>query len=144
MVTPINNAMIVAAIANNGVMMSPYIVDKIMDDDMTLLSSKIIEAGQPVLTPNMASLLEGYMIQTSESGTAKALANESIQIASKTGSAENSTGPAHAWYVGYAPVSNPQIALAIIVENVGSSSLNAVPIAKEIYGSYLKVDYSLD
>lgn len=135
--TPLNSAMIVSAIANGGVSMSPYIVDQLIDDDLSLISQTKPKVHKTVLSPDMAHLLEAYMIETSENGTAQGLKNDRYQIASKTGSAENPQGDAHAWYVGYAPIDQPEIAIAIIVENVGSSSVNAVPIAKELYDLYL-------
>lgn len=137
--TPLLNVMMASAVANNGIAMQPYIVDKVIDDDGTVLVEESPEVYMEMLSPDMAQFLEGYMVHTSEEGTAKALKNDSYQIASKTGSAENPQGDAHAWYVGYAPVGNPEIAIAIVVENVGSSSSNAVPIAKELYDHYLNV-----
>lgn len=138
--TPLQNLMMVAAIANDGVQMKPRILDTIIDDDGMVVQSYEDEIYANVLTPNMASLLERYMMTTSTEGTAKALKNDDYSVASKTGSAENPFGPAHAWYVGYAPVENPSIALAIVVENVGSSTVNAVPIAKELYDHFLLIE----
>lgn len=137
LVTPMNNALIVSAIANDGIAMKPYIVHKLVDDDNSVISEIVPEVEATMLTPDMAHLLEGYMVATSERGTAKVLANDHYTVASKTGSAENPHGDAHAWYVGYAPVDQPEIVLAIVVENVGSSSVNAVPLAKELYDAYL-------
>lgn len=137
LVTPLNSALIVSAIANDGIAMNPYLVDKILDDDGSILQTTLIGEGIPMITPDMANLLESYMLKTSKEGTAKSLYNDHYLIASKTGSAENGTGDAHAWYVGYAPADNPKIAIAVVVENVGSSSANAVPIAKELFDAYL-------
>jgi peptidoglycan glycosyltransferase len=138
LVTPLNNALIVATIANKGYQVDPYLVNAIIKDgtytsDIPLKTSN----SKQVISADMAKTIESYMVQTSLIGTARALKNDSYGVASKTGSAENPTGAAHAWYVGYAPVNDPQIALAIVVENVGTSSINAVPLAKALYDAYL-------
>jgi len=138
LITPLNNGMIAATIANGGVAMTPYVVHKEITVDGTPVYLHTDESGKRILTQDMADLLEEYMILTSQIGTAKALSTEFYTSASKTGSAENNTGKAHAWYIGYAPATQPEIALAIIVENGGSGSESAVPIAKELYRSYLK------
>lgn len=92
------------------------------------------------MSPAMAQTLERYMTLTSEKGTSKSLNTDHYGIASKTGTAENPQGAPHAWYIGYAPVENPQIALAIVVENVGASTTYAVPIADGLYAYYLGRD----
>ena len=138
MITPLNNALIACAIANEGQVYKPFLTKEILDDDGTVLETSTPEILSTIMTPAMADTLEGYMTLTTESGTAKSIDTGSYEVASKTGSAENPAGPAHAWYIGYAPVENPQIALAIIVENVGSSSVNAVPIADRLYAHWLK------
>ena len=77
------------------------------------------------------------MQEVVKSGTASALKNKSYDAAGKTGSAEYETGKAaHAWFVGFAPARNPQIAVSIIVEGVGTGSDYAVPIAAKIFDAY--------
>lgn len=137
LVTPLQNLMMVTAIANDGLQMKPRLIDSVIDDNGNVLDTYEAEEGTQILSANMALLLEGYMTAASTDGTAKLLADKDYTSASKTGSAENPFGPAHAWYVGYAPLENPQIALAIVVENVGSSTVNAVPLAAELYDHYL-------
>lgn len=137
LVTPLNSALIVSTIANKGLLINPYIINKIIDTDGRIISEHISGNQSQIITSDMAEQIEAFMVTTSTSGTAKALKNDLYQIASKTGSAENPFGRAHAWYVGYAPVDKPEIAIAIVVENVGSSSVNAVPIAKKLYELYL-------
>ncbi|PKM57575.1 MAG: peptidoglycan glycosyltransferase [Firmicutes bacterium HGW-Firmicutes-3] len=137
LVTPLNNAMMVSILANNGHLIKPYIVSQVIAEDASVIrEQKIIDTGR-VLSEAHVTLIESYMKKTSEEGTAKQLNNSQYTVASKTGSADNSTGAAHAWYVGYAPIEEPKIALAIIVENVGTGSTHAVPIAKALLDAYL-------
>ncbi len=137
LITPLNNLLIASAIANEGVIFKPFISKSIISADGTPISETLPEIYSTIMSSAMANTLEGYMKLTSEEGTAKALNTETYSIASKTGTAENSQGKAHAWYIGYAPVENPKIAIAIIVENVGSSTKYAVPIADVLYKYYL-------
>ena len=137
LITPLNNVMIASAVANQGVSMQPFISKQVVSDEGEVVSVTESKAYRTIMTPAMAATIEGYMIETSRMGTAKALDTTSYDIASKTGTAENSQGAAHAWYIGYAPANNPQIALAILVENVGSSTENSVPIADALYKYYV-------
>lgn len=138
LITPLNNVLIASAIANNGAVYHPIISKSIVSDKGIVIRTVEPEIHATIMTPAMAEKLEGYMKLTSETGTAKSLDTEDYQIASKTGTAENSQGKDHAWYIGYAPIDNPKIAIAVIVENAGSSTRNAVPIADALYQYYLK------
>lgn len=136
--TPLNNVMIASAVANGGDVYKPYIVDRVISDDGEVIRKTEPTVLHQVMTPAMAQTLARFMAITSETGTARALNTDNYGIASKTGSAENPHGAAHAWYIGYAPIENPQIALAIVLENAGSSSVHAVPLAGELYEYFLK------
>ena len=60
-------------------------------------------------------------------------------MAGKTGSAENPQGDTHAWFIGYAPVDNPRLAVAVILENAGGGGKHAAPVAKEIIENTLPI-----
>lgn len=137
LITPLNNALIACAIANKGELIQPRVVISELNQEGQVTFESEVKVYQTIMTPKMAEKLQDYMTLTTEFGTARSIDTSAYQVASKTGSAENSTGPAHAWYIGYAPVDYPRIALAIIVENVGSSTVNAVPIADELFKHYL-------
>ena len=137
LVTPLNNAIMVSILANDGHLIRPYLVNQVIATDGSVMDEhKTINAGQ-VISEDHVDIIEGFMKKTSEEGTAQQLKNGQYTVASKTGSADNSTGAAHAWYVGYAPIEEPRIALAVIVENVGTGSAHAVPIAKALLDAYL-------
>ena len=59
-----------------------------------------------------------------------------LKVAGKTGTAQNPLGEDHAWFSSYAPADNPEIAVAVIVENGGSGGHEAVPVARAIYEEY--------
>ncbi|OPZ74657.1 MAG: Penicillin-binding protein A [Firmicutes bacterium ADurb.Bin456] len=72
------------------------------------------------------------MITAVESGTARAAGLPGIKVAGKTGSAQNPGGPAHAWFIGFAPAEQPGMAIAVVLENAGSGGALAAPIAGKL------------
>ena len=90
------------------------------------------------MVPNEAAALKELLIQVVNEGTGSALRRDSYQAAGKTGSAEFETGKeTHAWFVGYAPVEDPQIAVCVIVEEAGSGGAVAAPIAASLFDAWI-------
>lgn len=140
LVTPLQMAVVAATIANDGVMMEPYLVDYIENaDGGTIKTYSPDEIGEPISEEECKTLQE-YMVETAKSGTAKSLAGQSYTAAGKTGSAEYGTtkGQSHAWFVGYAQKDGKNIAISVIVEGAGSGSKQAVPVAKKVFNAYFK------
>ncbi|WP_246240352.1 peptidoglycan D,D-transpeptidase FtsI family protein [Anaerocolumna sedimenticola] len=136
-ITPLHNALIVSTIANGGVMMKPYVVDHIENQNGNITKKYMPEMYKTVITPDEAGILTDFMREVVKHGTASALNNNDYTIAGKTGSAEyQEDKPAHAWFVGFAPAEKPEIAVSIIVESVGTGSEYAVPIASAIFKTY--------
>ena len=139
LMTPLHVAMMGASVANNGSMMKPYLVDSITTSSgMTIGTAK-----QESLYMPMSSMCAGYlnelMTGVVKEGTGKGAAISGITVAGKTGTAENETDKDHAWFVGYAPAENPQIAVAVLLEyDGGAGGSNAAPIARNIIKRYLK------
>lgn len=80
-----------------------------------------------------------YMVVNGSVGTGRAARVEGVNVAGKTGTAQNPHGKDHAWFIGFAPYENPEIAFAIIVENAGTGGSVAAPIAREIVKKYLEL-----
>lgn len=139
LITPLHNALITATIANGGLLMTPYLIDRIENADGIIVHQNLPNAFHQLIDPSLTDTLTGYMIEVVNSGTGVNAASEAYQVAGKTGSAENPFGDSHAWFVGFAPANNPQIAIAVIVENAGSSSSSAVPIAKALFDQYISL-----
>ncbi|MBF6188548.1 MULTISPECIES: peptidoglycan D,D-transpeptidase FtsI family protein [Nocardia] len=144
--TPLDNAVIAATIANGGVRMEPYLVDQRQGPDLSELSkTKPVSVGQAV-SAQVASQLTGMMI-ASEANTVGGN-RAGYTIASKTGTAEHGTDPRntppHAWYIAFAPAQNPKIAIAVIVEDGGDRALAATggsvaaPIARAVLDAGLQ------
>ncbi len=136
--TPIQMAMIASAIGNNGVMMKPYFVDSVVSADGNVVKQyKPSELGT-VMTETESDLLTELMSAVITQGTGRDLKGTSYTSAGKTGSAEYNGNKAdsHAWFVGFAPAEEPEIAVAIIVEGAGTGGDSAVPMAKQIFDVY--------
>jgi peptidoglycan glycosyltransferase len=136
-ITPMHNAMIVSAIANGGNLMKPYLVDRVENYRGTEVKKYMPSSYGMLMTADEASILTQLMEEVVQKGTASKLKGASYTAAGKTGSAEfNSNKDSHAWFIGFAPAENPELAVSIIVEESGAGSEYAVPIAKKIFDAY--------
>ena len=126
-VTPLYMAMLASAIANDGMMMQPYIVDHVVypngDTGKNTVPKKLLE----ICSAEEASILKDMMTEVVTSGTGTAAAVSGITVAGKTGTAENATGNDHSWFIGFAPAEDPKVAVAVLIENSNYGS--ATPIA---------------
>jgi peptidoglycan glycosyltransferase len=141
-VSPMHMNMITCAIANEGVLMKPYLVDSIKSVDGKTVKNYDPDSYKRLMTALEADIIKGMMKEVVESGTASKLKGLSYTAAGKTGSAEftNTTTDSHAWFTGFAPADDPEICVTIIVENAGSGGSFAVPIAKRIFDAYFGVE----
>ena len=138
MITPLENAVIAATVANNGEMMVPYVVDHVESDAGKRVTSYEPKSKGQIIDKWVAEKMNKLMRSVVTSGTGYSLSSLPYEVAGKTGSAEyDSEGNSHAWFVGFAPADKPKIAVSIIVEGAGTGSRYAVPIAKEMFGEYL-------
>lgn len=140
LVTPLQMALVSAAIANDGTLMQPYLVDHVENaDGGTIKTYSPDEYGTP-LSKDESALLQSYMEETAQSGTASALSGSSYTAGGKTGSAEYGTtkGQSHAWFTGYAKKDDKCIAISVIVEGAGSGAGAAVPVAKKVFNTFFK------
>jgi peptidoglycan glycosyltransferase len=143
-VTPLHMAMIASGIANNGVMMKPYIADMVVST-----SGNIVKTAKPgvfgrVMTSETAAKVKDMMQYVVEAGTGKNASIRGIEIAGKTGTAENELSmkqknKEHAWFICFAPANDPQVAIAVVLEYSGSTGGKAAaPIARELIRQALK------
>ena len=139
LVTPLHMALITAAIANGGILMRPYLVDRIETYDGDVVTQHKPSVYRKILTPNEAGTLTGFMENAVTSGTAYALDGAGYPAAGKTGSAEyvrDGVTGTHSWFCGFAGGEEPDICVAIIAEDGGTGSATAVPIARRIFDTY--------
>lgn len=139
LMSPLHNAMIAAAVANDGVLMKPYLVDHVETEQGSVVRSNSPSSYGELMTAKEASLLQEYMAEVVKSGTGTKLSGMKVSVAGKTGTAQyDTTKASHAWFIGFAPVENPQIAIAVIVETSGTGSKYAVPVAKQMIQAYFE------
>jgi peptidoglycan glycosyltransferase len=141
--TPLQMAMVASAIANDGSMMRPYVVDQVLAPDLSVLdSAKPSELRKPI-EADTANALTDMMVAVVQGGTGTRAQIDGVQVAGKTGTAQNA-GPAHAWFVGFAPANDPKIAIAVLVENgggggdTGTGGRVAAPIARAVMEAFLR------
>ena len=143
-VTPLQVAMFSAAVANGGQLMTPTLIDSITAPDLTTLQSfSATEFARP-LTAATSQTLSMFMTEAVTSGAATNAAISGVSVAGKTGTAENGTGdPYTLWFTGFAPTVNPEVAVAVLVENGGGRGQSgtgnsvAAPIAKKVIEAVL-------
>lgn len=139
-ITPLHLNMLTCAIANDGILMKPYLVDHVENDAGSVVKSFKPSSYGSLMTKQEAQILRDLMTAVVEGGTAHKLQGLSYTAAGKTGSAEynNVKGDSHAWFTGFAPAEDPQVSVTIIVEGAGSGGDYAVPIARRIFDAYFQ------
>ncbi len=131
-VTPLQMAEVAAAVANKGELMEPRLWSKVVDPDGR--ETRLDPARQSrVMSEDTASELNTMMQSVVREGTGTAAAVSGIDVAGKTGTAEISNGVNDAWFIGFAPASNPKIAISCIVEHTsGFGGPTCGPIFKSV------------
>ncbi|MCH5343873.1 MAG: penicillin-binding protein 2 [Acetatifactor sp.] len=137
-ITPMHLNMITCAIANDGVLMTPYVIDHVENDEGNVVKSFRPNSYGRLMSKDESAMLTEMMTAVVEQGTASKLKGFGYTAAGKTGSAEynNQKGDSHAWFTGFAPVEEPEVCVTIIVEGAGSGGDYAVPIARRLFDTY--------
>ena len=130
--------MLVSSFANKGKIMKPYLVDKITAPDGSPLKTFTQEEWLTPTSPQLADEINKMMVGVVRDGTGSSASLPGVLVAGKTGTAENSQGDSHAWFIGFAPADNPQVAIAVIVENAGFGGSIAAPIARKVFRAALQ------
>lgn len=139
MVSPLHMAMIAEAVANDGKLMEPYIIDHSQNDNGTIIKKFTQESYGQIISVEDAKLLQEYMRYVVTNGTASPLNSQLYEAYGKTGTAEFSSdkNKDHSWFVGFAKDNNgKEIALAVVMEGVDSGNSYAVPASKMILDAY--------
>lgn len=145
--TPLQMAMVAAAIANEGVLMRPYLVDTVRASDLTVVSNTEPEEYRQSMTAEDAADLTDMMVSAVADGTGRAARIDGVEVAGKTGTAQTGRDtPPHAWFVSFAPAADPVVAIAVIVEEGGTTGSGATggsvaaPIARAIMQKAIQLD----
>ena len=144
--TPLQIAMVSAAVANRGVLMDPYLVDELRGPDLV----SVLEVTNPqefsrAVSTETARQLTEMMVEVVENGTGQSAQMSGVQVAGKTGTAQSAPDrPPYAWFTSFAPADNPQVAVAVVIEeapNVGRDEIAggrlAAPVAVAVMEAVL-------
>ena len=137
-ITPVQLNLITAAIANGGKLMQPIVVDRVLNADGKILEKNEPSVYRELMSEKESEVMISLMEDVVQEGTGRKLKDRSYTAAGKTGSAEFSSdkSESHAWFTGFAPTENPEIAVTVIVESAGSGSDYAVPLARQVFDAY--------
>jgi peptidoglycan glycosyltransferase len=142
--TPLQMAMVSAAIANGGQLMTPYTVQTVRSADLHRVSETEPTLYSTAMSPGTAAALRDMMVGVVQSGSGTAAQIPGVQVAGKTGTAQTADGQApHAWFTAFAPADAPRVAVAVLVEHGGNAGNEATggkvaaPIAKAVIEAVL-------
>jgi len=142
--SPLQMAMVSAAIANGGVMMKPTLVNSILSPNLAVLSTFGNSSLGAVVSESTANSVKDMMVAAVAKGVSSNGQIKGVKVAGKTGTAQNGKGqPYTLWFTGFAPAENPQVAVAVVVANGGGlgqrgyGNLLAAPIARKVMKAVL-------
>ncbi len=136
--SPLQMAVAASSIANGGYRVQPHVVSAIKDQRGKFQYTNPVFEKIDWLEPNQLETVKKGMRGVVSTGGGRYYANlDSIEVAGKTGTAQNPYGEDHGWFISFAPVDNPQIVVAVLVENAGYGSISAAPIASLLIEQYL-------
>lgn len=142
--TPLQMAMVVGGVANGGTVMKPYLVEEVLSPDLDVIDRPEPTELSRAVSPSTASELTKALVTTVASGTATPAQIPGVQVAGKTGTAENCDGcRPYAWFVSFAPADDPEVAVAVMIQgsdvpadDIAGGRLGG-PIAKSVMEAVL-------
>lgn len=133
LVSPLHNCLIMAAAANKGILMQPYLVERIQNTQGRVVREFESSEYKRLMTEEEAAVLAEYLRAVVTDGTAYSLKEADYMPAGKTGSAQyDSSDRHHSWFVGFAPCDEPQIAICVLLEGGYSGVSGAHEVAKSV------------
>ncbi len=131
--TPMNILLMTSAVANDGVLMQPHVIKEVEGPSGKIHTTNVTEIHR-VIDSSTVSVMKEIMRKVVTEGTGTQAGISAWHISGKTGTAENATGKSHAWFTGFGPYDNPEIAITIVLEESGSGGGTvAAPIARELF-----------
>jgi len=138
-VTPLQMALIAAGIANDGVVMRPYLISSITDHSGAIITSTVPKSWKNAVSEQTAATVTELMVGVVESGSGARAAIPGVSVAGKTGTAEaGKSVETHAWFIAFAPAAGPRVAMAIVLENSGVGGSVAAPAARGVIQAALE------
>lgn len=143
LVTPLHMTMITSAVANDGVMMQPYLIKSTMDANGSVISRGQAREYSRIMSSQVAGTVASYMLEAVQSGTASKAAIPGYNVCGKTGSAEISndkTVETNAWYTGFVYDEAHPYAISVVIEEAGAGGSQAAPIAAQALKKAIELD----
>lgn len=135
--TTLQNAVVVAAIANNGIAMNPYVVSRVLSPSGTVIKTTKDRALGQAVSSSTADQLKQAMLGVVENGTGYGARVPGVKVAGKTGTAETGNSLANSTFVGFAPYDTPTVAISIVLEERSSSETSAAEVAGQVLAAAL-------
>ena len=134
LVSPLQMALVAAAIGRGGVMPTPHYALEVRDSAGNVIRTIAPGASGQVVRPDTAAKITQYLVGAVEGPGAFAFGAKisGVHVAGKTGTAENPSGPPHGWFVGFAPAEAPVVAVAVIIENAAQGGVDAAPLGGKV------------
>ncbi len=137
--TPIQMALVAQTVANNGSMMKPTLVNKVLDYNGNAVKEFKPEQLDQVTSPDNAAKIKYFMREVVEKGTGTRARVGGVQVCGKTGTAQHiESKTPHSWFIGFAPYKNPEIAIAVVVEEGGYGGTAAAKISSQVMSKYFR------
>ena len=144
-VSPLQMALISSSIANGGLMMQPNLIENVISPNLSVIQSPQPEVLSQPITAATADSLKKMMVQSVSKGVASNASVSGFKVAGKTGTAENGAGErVTLWFTGFAPATNPRVAIALVIEDGGgrdsgaSGNGTAAPVARSFFQAVLR------
>ena len=143
LVTPLQLANVYSAIASRGTLRRPTIVKYVLDPDgrpVEVFQSTVVR--KIPISERSWEILEEGLVSVTTKGTARgAFEGFPLEVAGKTGTAQNPQGPSHAWFACYAPAKEPEIVVLVMIEHASSGAQHAAPVARQVLEEYFGISY---
>jgi penicillin-binding protein A len=144
-VTPLQMAMVSAAIANKGVLMQPNLIENVLTANLSVLHQPSPSVFSQPMSATTAKSMTEMMVGAVSNGVSGNARINGVEVAGKTGTAQNGTDqPYTLWFTGFAPANNPQVAVAVVIADGGGLGQSgrgnslAAPVAKKVMQAVLK------
>ena len=140
--TPLQMALVAAGIANGGVIMKPHLMAEVRDAEGTVIDRYQPDEWRRAVTPDVAQAVREMMVGVVEAGSGTRAQLPGVRVAGKTGTAQTGLDRSHVWFIAFAPADDPQVAVAVVLENQPNSNevtggALAAPIARAVLQSAL-------
>jgi peptidoglycan glycosyltransferase len=139
LVTPLHMAMVASAVANNGKLMRPYLVERLRDSGGQTVSTTQPEKLRDAIDEQTANIMQGMMVDAVEWGYANAAYLPGYRVGGKTGTAESGSEIPHGWFIGFAGESEPRVAVAVLLEHGGEGGGYPAQIGAQLLFTTLQV-----